>query len=224
MNIKVAVVIPWRETPSRLPLKEYVDSWYKKNMPEVKIFYTDSGHKIFNRSASKNLGGDLAKDYDVVIYNDADTIPNLASILDGIDKTYKDELLCNPFDSCRIVDFTNTQKILSGNIPMEDIEYSEYENSCGGILITTPKIFNLLGNYDENFKEWGYEDTAIYFSHLAIMDTGMVRIPGPIYVLSHEVEDRVPDLLDYGRERIELYSAAKENREEMMKLIGKVND
>lgn len=219
--MKIAVVIPWRSTESRLPLKEYVVDWYTKNLPDFDLFFTDSGHKPFNLSASRNIGANLAKDYDVVIHNDADTIPELQSLLQGIDQVYETGYFCNPYSYYRLIGVNDTRRIaIKKNLELLDAEYVHIAGACSGIVITTPATLDKIGGFDEKFVEWGYEDVAIAVAHATIMDHGFIIIPGNAFALSHDITTREPDLLSYGAQRLEQYLAAIGNKELMEKLIG----
>ena len=221
LALKIAVVIPWREYESRLPLKEYVHNWYLQNLPDAKIVYADSGHEIFNLSASRNLGAKKVLDYDVVIHNDADTVPYKESLLMGIVQTYNSGYFCNPYDHYKSFDIEETKKILNNSIPIEYAEYVKIGGACSGIVITTPKTWNKIGGFDENFKGWGYEDAAIAAAHSVLMDHEFLSIPGPAYSLGHVVSEKTPQLLGYNRKRVEKYLIAMTNKDKdlMNKLV-----
>ena len=219
--MKIAVVIPWRETKSRLPVKNYVGAWYSKNLPEAKIIYSDSSYKHFNLSASRNAGAKLALDYDIVIHNDADTIPNIESLLEGIKQTYKTGYFCNPYDNYHMINTANTYRILSGLETPESSDYEQIHGACSGVIITTPKTWELVGGFDENFLGWGYEDVAIAVAHATIMEHGFLIIPGAAYAMSHDVAPKPEKLLNHGKKRLDEYMAAMSNKELMLNLIGK---
>jgi predicted glycosyltransferase involved in capsule biosynthesis len=222
MNIKVAVVIPWRETKSRLPVKNYVEAWYRKNLPEAKIIYSDSGHKHFNLSASRNAGALQALDYDVIIHNDADTIPNKKSLIKGIKKTYETGYFCNPYDTYHMINTANTYRVLDGLNSPETADYEHIPGACSGVVITTPNTWKVVGGFDENFLGWGYEDVAIAVAHGTMMDHGFLIIPGVAYAMSHDVAKKPKNLLNHGKKRLEKYMLAASNKELMFELIGKI--
>lgn len=224
VKIRVAVVIPWRPTESRIPLKEYVESWYHTNLPDADVLFIDSGHTYFNRSASRNKGSALSLDYDVIVHNDADTVPSLEPLLSGIEKTYKTGFFSNPYSSYRMLDFENTQKVINQEILIGDAEYNEIPGACSGIVITTPKTFYEINGYDENFKEWGYEDIAIAIAHATILEAGFHIIPGVVYAMSHKIDERIPELLNYGKDRMDKYSAALGNKQLVINLIKENNE
>jgi hypothetical protein len=217
--MKVAVVIPWRETPSRLPLKNYVAAWYETNLPEATIIYGDSKHKKFNLSASRNTGAKKVLDYDVIVHNDADTIPNLKSLREGINKTFRTGLFCNPYTNYYTVNPNSTKKVLSGEVTIENSEYDQVHGACSGVIITTPKTWKLVGGFDQNFINWGYEDVAIKVAHTTIMNSDFLTIPGNVYAMSHEGADKSPELLSVGIKRLEKYFNVSGNKELMLDLV-----
>jgi hypothetical protein len=222
MSIKIAVVIPWRKTKSRLPVKNYVEAWYSKNLPEAKIIYSDSGHKHFNLSASRNAGAKQVLDYDIIIHNDADTIPNIESLLEGIKQTYETGYFCNPYDDYHMINTANTYRVLDGLETPESADYEHIAGACSGVVITTPKTWKLVGGFDERFLGWGYEDVAIAVAHATIMDHGFLIIPGPAYAMSHDVAPKPKKLLNLGKKRLEKYMEAMCDKDSMLKMIGKV--
>ena len=220
--MKIGVVIPWRETESRLPLKNYVDSWYKQNLPDATIVYSDSGHSPFNLSASRNEGAKQLLDYDVIIHNDADTIPEIGPLLNGINKTFETGLFCNPYKTYRSINAKNTKKILMGIKSYKNLEYFHIDGACSGVIITTPKTWNSVGKFDENFLGWGYEDVAISLAHKAITGHDFLTIPGNVYGMSHianETKDNV-ELINHGLQLLNKYLEASNDKGSMIKLLG----
>jgi hypothetical protein len=221
--MKIGVVFPWRETPSRLPLKNYVEAWYKSNLPEAKIVYADSGHSPFNLSASRNAGAEQLLDCDIVIHNDADTIPDINSLRKGIEETFKTGLFCNPYDMYTIIDSRNTKRVLSGRTSYVDAPSQHIHGSCSGTVITTPKTWKLIGKFDERFLGWGYEDVAIYVAHKTITGHDFLVIPGILYGMSHvpnETKDNA-ELMKNGVDLLNKYFDASKDKESMLKLIAK---
>lgn len=218
--MRIAVVIPWRATESRIPLKNYVDNWYSKNLPEAKILYTDSGHQKFNISASRNIGAKKTMDYDIVIHNDADTIPNIDSLRIGIKKTYETGYFCNPYDQYHMIYLSETKPVIDGSIDIENAQHDFVKGSCSGVIITTPATWEKIYGFDENFIGWGYEDLAIRVAHESIMGHGFTRIPGKAYALAHDISDIDQDLVKVNKKRFDLYVHAKNNKQLMIDLVS----
>ena len=60
--IKIGLVIPWREQPSRIPLLKELLAWYEKNLPNVEIFYANRPGQFWQPSGSRNDGVKMAQD------------------------------------------------------------------------------------------------------------------------------------------------------------------
>jgi hypothetical protein len=222
MDIKVAVVIPWRETKSRLPLMKYVKSWYQKNFPDAEIFFADSGHKIFNISASRNVGTEMAKDYDVIIHNDADTYPEKNAVIEGIKLACDTGFAVNPFSAAKLLSIKNTERIIYKKFNPYGIDGDLYPGSCGGVVIATPETIKKIGGWDEKFIGWGFEDVAFSIAHATLLDHGIIKVEGAyVYCLSHVIDNRKPDLVNLGKDRCTMYEQALGNKIKINKLIGK---
>jgi hypothetical protein len=221
-NIKIGVVFPWRETPSRLPLKNYVDAWYRSNLPEAKIVYSDSGHTPFNLAASRNAGAEQLLDCDIIIHNDADVIPTIESLRKGIEETFKTNLFCNPYDKYKIMDIKNTKKVLDGLLSYKDAEAQHIMGTCSGTVITTPKTWELIGKFDERFIGWGYEDVAVKVAHEAITGHDFLIIPGDLHGMSHVPNETKEnhELMKNGINLLNRYFDASKDKESMLKLVN----
>jgi predicted glycosyltransferase involved in capsule biosynthesis len=218
--MKIGVVIPWRETASRLPLKNYIDNWYKQNIPNAKIIYSDTNHKVFNLSAARNAGVNQLLDQDIIVFNDADTYAEKNAMLKGIDMAYETGLAVNPFSAAKLLSLDNTKKIVNEGGDPYNVDGDIYPNSSGGIIIVTPKTLKMLGGWDEKFIGWGFEDAAFFITHLTLLDKAMLKIPDSyIYCLAHVINNREKNLVDLGKERCILYEQASGNKAEINKLI-----
>ena len=76
------VLVPWRPQPSRLEAFDALRGWYAQNLPDAVIVPVDSDDELFNLSRCRNLGiRSIEDDGEVVVINDADTVPELAPLL-----------------------------------------------------------------------------------------------------------------------------------------------
>jgi hypothetical protein len=224
--MKIGVVFPWRETPSRLPLKQYVENWYKTNLPEARIVCSDSGHTPFNLAASRNAGAEQLLDCDIIIHNDADVIPDINSLRKGIEEAFRTGLFCNPYDKYKIMDLINTKKVLSGRTSYKNAPSQQIQGTCSGTVITTPKTWELVGKFDERFLGWGYEDVAIYVAHKVITGHDFLVIPGTLYGMSHVPNETKSnaELMKNGLDLLNKYFDASNDKESMLKLIRSGNE
>jgi hypothetical protein len=219
--MKIGVVVPWRETPSRLPLKNYIDSWYKQNIPNAKVIYSDTKHEVFNLSAARNAGAEQLSDQDVIIFNDADTYAEKNAMLEGVELAYNTGFAVNPFSAAKLLSQDSTRKIVHEAADPYSVDGDISPNSSGGIIIVTPKTLRTLGGWDEKFLGWGFEDAAFFITHLTLLDKAMLRVSDSyIYCLAHVIDNRRKDLVNLGKERCTMYEQASGNKTEINKLIG----
>ena len=188
--MKIGVVIPWREQPSRLAAFAKVCEWYEDNLPEAKIYFVDNGNEVWEMSATRNLGVKLAEqdNCDVIIINDADTIPEINPLLESIDTALKDNMIHNPYNLYAFFPPNETRMHFEENIPLNKINFIRV-NSCSGTIVFTPKAWWDLGGADEKFIKWGYEDTAQQLVHEVIHGRPFIKHFGVVYAFSHETQD-----------------------------------
>jgi hypothetical protein len=205
-QVKVGLVIPWRETPSRLrPLQAVLD-WYQTNLPNIEIFYADKPGEKWSASGSRNLGIRKAQEAgcDIVILNDADTLPELPSLLEAIDAAHSDGMIHNPYRLCKYFDVEMSEEFYSGK-DIKLLKHTLYTEANGGVWVCTPQTWWDLGGMDEKFMQWGAEDSAFELAHKVIKGSKFVRHDGYIYCLGHEVQIHDPGFNQSQIKNIELY-------------------
>jgi len=183
---KIGLVIPWREQPSRIKPLEHVLDWYKTNLTDIEVFYSDRPGKYWSAAGSRNDGVKKAQEAhcDVIIINDADTIPEIEPLLEAIENCQKDGMVHNPYNFCKYYDKEATNKILSG-IDINLIRHSrEYTEANGGIYVCTPEAWWSIGGMDEKFIQWGGEDSAFELAHTIIKGSKLIKHTGTIYCLA----------------------------------------
>lgn len=188
-----AVVIPWRPGhPDRQRNMEYVRSWFEKNFnvrmgdgARYPLFMPDAGGDSFNRGASRNLGNRLAvrANARVVIFCDADTIPEKDTLEEAIYAASKDDRLHLPYTHFRALTQPGTRRALRGK-PLEGLQVEEeHSYATGGILVMSPRAYNLAGGHPE-LTGWGFEDTIFRICCDALLGE-TVRHTGTINHLWH---------------------------------------
>jgi len=82
--MKIGLVIPWRETPSRIKPLQMVLDWYQTNLPNIEVIYIDRQGEFWSASGSRNDGVRKAQEAhcDVIIINDADTISEISTFIE----------------------------------------------------------------------------------------------------------------------------------------------
>lgn len=186
---KIYVIIPWREQPSRIkPFKE-VMKWFQDNLPYAVITTVDSPYEFWSMSAVRNIGVRFAEEHgaDIVIINDADTIPELPILLEAVEAAMSDDFIHNPYDMAKFYGEEATRKYFDG-ISLDKLPFMPmYPN--GGAYVFKPSSWWLLGGNDEKFKKWGYEDNAFNYVHEIIHGKEIVKHKGSITLFNHEVQD-----------------------------------
>jgi hypothetical protein len=204
--MKVGLVIPWRETPSRIrPLQAVLD-WYKTNLPDIEIVYTDRPGEFWSVASSRNDGVRKAQEAhcDVIIINDADTLPEIEPLLEAIEQCQKDGMVHNPYRKCKYFDKEMTEKFFAGS-DIKLLKHTLYTEANGGIYVCTPEAWWSVGGMDEKFIQWGGEDTALELAHTVIKGNKLIKHDGYIYCLGHVQQIHDPGFNFHHLRNIELY-------------------
>jgi hypothetical protein len=190
--MKIGLVIPWREQPSRLKAFKKVCEWYQENLPEAKVYLVDNGNETWEMSATRNLGVRLAEqdNCDVIIINDADTIPQIGPLKEALEAAMTSNMIHNPYTIYCIFGKSETELHLEKNVPLDKLRFIAGD-ACSGTIVFTPKAWWDLGGNDEKFIKWGYEDTAQDLVHFVIHGTKFIKHNGNVFAFSHEVQDRL---------------------------------
>lgn len=199
----VSVVIPWRETPSRVELFNYLIGWYSNNFPSFKIVLSDSEHETFNLAASRNIGIKRAFDdgSDIVICSDSDVFVSKDSIVKSILNAIDTNNITIPYKELRKITKDGTDRFLQNDAQSFDMLERKasvpylVENEpqrlspCAGILIITKNLFSEFGGFDESYSGWGVEDVDYHKRYLDKYGRLFDYIDGSIISLYHSKEE-----------------------------------
>lgn len=196
---KVALVIPWRATPSRITLFDHLIDWYSKEFPCFEIILSDSGHETFNLSASRNMG--IKKAFSggnqVVICSDSDVFVSKDSVIKSILSAVDTNNITVPYTELRKISQEGTEKFLNNDSKSFDMteritevpSLTEGEKQrlspCAGIIILTDTIFNEFGGFDESYSGWGIEDIDYHKRYLDKYGRLFDYIDGSLISLYH---------------------------------------
>lgn len=219
--MRVVVVFPWRPTPDRRRPFRFVHDWYIENVRPAAIITADTDPDLpFSRAGSRNAGMRAAERQgaDVVIVNDADTVPDLAALREAVVAAHGDGGLHFGLDRMQYLDEEQTNALYAGRWP--DVEGRPHDSS---VYAVRPSDWWVAGGQDERFDGWGAEDNAWTLTAETLI--GVRWHIGIALSLYHDGSCR-----DLGSERwkpnsalLQRYIAVNGDREAMQALIAERN-
>jgi predicted glycosyltransferase involved in capsule biosynthesis len=217
--MKFGIVIPWRETATRVRNFEAAYDYHKKLFPDVPFYKSDSVGERFNPAEARNRGclRAFADGCDIVAVLDADTLFQKESIENAIQHVSIYGGVTYAYSTTAGADVYHTKAVLEDEtydpfLP-KNISYSpiEYQHIGSGWVVSKEGFYKLQG-WDENFVGWGYEDNAFDLAYKILHNEQMYRPGGHCLRLFHEERDI--ETLEDNRSRFELYeSLSKEDLE-----------
>jgi hypothetical protein len=215
----LTVIVPWRPQPSRVAAFDALRRWYAESIPDAVIRTIDSDDEIFNLSRCRNLGVTAVGDpNEVVVINDADTIPELAPLLEAVAAAATSGLVHLPYDRYHWLGATGTTQLFAGT-PAVECHFELVHGARSGVYVTTPATWWAHGGQDEQFRGWGFEDSAWYVAHETLLGEPPRRHSGAVYALNHELQARIGTQYDRNAERMDRYSAAASDPDAMRRLV-----
>ena len=204
---KIGLVIPWREQPSRIKPLQAVLAWYQTNLPDIEVFYADRPGEKWNAAASRNDGVKRAQEAhcDVIILNDADTLPEIKPLLEAIEQCKTDGLVHSPYNKCKYIDMEMSELYYVGK-DIRLLKHTLFSPATGGIWVCTPEAWWSVYGMDEKFQQWGPEDAAFDISHRIIKGVPLVPHEGYIYCLGHVHQIHDEGFVPSQQFNIELYN------------------
>lgn len=190
-SINTVLVIPWRDKKDRRYAFNIVKEWYENNFPEIKIITADDNKKDFCLSGCRNIGVQKAEQMgaDVVIINDADTIPQVEPLKQAIAAAYSDQYVHLPYTQYRSLRQEGTTEFLNGK-PLEECDAFIVDGAVSGVYVTSPVTWWSHYGQDERFRGWGFEDAAWYTAHTVILEREPVRHEGSVYSFHHKSQKK----------------------------------
>ena len=216
----LTVVIPWRAQQSRVRAMEAVADWYLEEIRDVDLQFVDSEDEIFNLSRARNRGVASVTDPDeVVVINDADTIPQREPLLAAIAEAAHSGRVHLPYTQYHWLGASGSAQFAAG-IDLPDCDFELITGACSGVYVTTPRTWAAHGGQDERFRGWGYEDAAWYLAHGALLGEPPRRVAGSVFALHHEAQPRSGDQYDANAALMERYRLAAGMPAAMRQLVG----
>lgn len=225
---RLSLVIPYRDSPDRTPLLEWVLKRYNYFFTGIDVCIADSNpDELFNRSQAINRCVSVAKGSYLIIA-DADVIcdiPSMDIALATVNHT--ERVWAFPNESYFIATPDNTTELMSlgynynFNVEMFD-GYENIPSNTSAIMVMRREAFESVDGFDERFIGWGYEDNA-FFHSMNTMWGPFVKIANSFAVhLFHEAphgkRELNPHLFSNAR-LAEQYRLAEGNRDATAALI-----
>ncbi|AXQ64478.1 galactosyl transferase [Gordonia phage Neville] len=211
MTTTADICIPWRAQPDRIPAHERVIDFWKHHRFNPIEGDSDGRRKAFSICEARNRAVRQSK-ADVVVLSDADTIPDIARVLEAIESVGSDEVIY-PFTYYRHIpgEYVNSSDLHAAPID------KEYRGSVGGTMVIRRDTYWAWGGMDERFEpRWGYDDSA--FQLVAKTLGKVTRMPGVIYSFNHAA-DRDMSVENPNRWRFDLYKLCVNKPQLMRELI-----
>jgi hypothetical protein len=218
----VSVVLPWRPQPSRVSAFDTVSGWYSAHLPDAVIETVDSDDELFNLSRCRNLGVAAAAerfgDDEVVVIGDADTLPQLAPLLEAIEASRTSGSVHLPYTEYHWLGRGGTAQLRDGVAP-EECEFELVRGACSGVYVTTPRTWWSHGGQDERFRGWGFEDAAWYLAHETLLGAPPKRHHGSVFALHHETQLREGPQYDLNAALMQRYRDASTSADAMSQFV-----
>jgi predicted glycosyltransferase involved in capsule biosynthesis len=181
---KIAVVIPWRSVPSRVPAFEKLLKFYENSFPSFDIILSDSLGETFNISQARNLGAKkaMSNGVNLIIFNDADFFASPDAIRDAIQHSLESGEISIPYTKCFQHLNENETDLFFQNLDyglelglgfvwnglFTEVKDSERWNPCSGGMIVPSEIFLNMGGFEEGIEGWGTEDIVFHKKYFKI--------------------------------------------------------
>lgn len=190
-NINVAVIIPWREQPDRKYCFDILYKWYQDNLPMAKIYTVDDKKQPFCLSGCRNLGVKIAQEdgFDVVVINDADTVPEIDPLLTAIESAFHYPYVYLPYTEYHSLTSIGTIDYLNGK-SLKECRYLRVPGACSGVYVTSPPTWWSHYGQDERFRGWGFEDAAWWNAHTTLLGKEPQRVDGNVYAFHHSSQEK----------------------------------
>jgi hypothetical protein len=188
--VKEVILVPRRDDNGpRDELWEWCRAWWEReqsHMPIVEGYHTDG---LFNRSAAVNRAAKLAGDWDVAVIIDSDVICNPQRVKEAVLLAHETGSMVLPHDNRKDLSPAGSQRVRRGyDGNWDSLVHRTYsvENghpSVSSVVVISRRQWDLVGGFDEDFRGWGYEDTA--FAAACETFGGVIRMPGEVWHLWH---------------------------------------
>jgi len=215
----MTVIVPWRPSPSRVPAFDFLRAWYAEHLPEFSIRTVDTDDEVFVLAACRNRCLGTAGLDEVVVINDADTLPEPEALRAAVSAATSSGRVHLPYTEYRWLGAEGTAQLREGQAA-RDCAFELIRGACSGVYVTTPRTWAAHGGQDERFRGWGFEDAAWYLAHETLLGEPPVRHDGRVYAMHHVAEVRAGTHYDANAALMERYRVAAGDRVAMAQLVA----
>lgn len=212
------VYLPWRPALSRIDAFDRVRDWYARMLPEFTLETIDSGDVPFNLARCRNLAVAQSEPDDVIVLNDADTLPEPWPLREAVEAAKSSGRVHLPYTAYHWFGAEGSAQFAAG-IPPEECAFELVVGACSGVYVTTRRTWEAHGGQDERFQGWGFEDAAWYIAHSTMLGESPRRHEGRVYALHHVAADRAGTHYDANAALMERYREASGDVAAMSALI-----
>lgn len=202
---------------------EYVQRYWESHGFEVFAGDVDGE---FSRSGARNAAARAAGDWDVALFADAETFPNkVACARRAAELATRGHWVNVARDYGRLSAGVTRRVLDAGYWPdRRDCFWRRGGPPPGGIVALPRALWERIGGYDEGFRGWGYEDSALLAAAQALGNPPKWIADGFVFHLWHEESDRrakrASDVqYQRNRTRYHRYSAARHDPAAMAALL-----
>jgi hypothetical protein len=188
--MNAVIIVPWRDKGDR---------WRRTNLhlvlthlktldvaPIVCVSDGRTGNTPFNRSAAYNLGLRQNPDAQCYVFHEADMIIDAEQLQKGIDAALKKPGMVVPFTDYHYLSQYDTERIHTSRRMLEaKPEYVMISRATGAINIASAETMRMVGQWDELFHGWGYDDRAMARAFHVVTKTPTRYIMGAAQHLWH---------------------------------------
>lgn len=207
--------IPWRATPERQEILDLLLEYLGTHLPKWPIVFGDSGHKEFNRAATRNqLVKEISRNSPVAVILDADTFIHPKPLTQAVQVALDHLELVYPFE--RYIPRARRERF--ADLMALKFPAKGGHRGTGQCYVVRPEVWEAFGGQDEQFVGWGGEDDATYIAAETLM--GVRRRRGVAVGFDHPAlrfgDD--PHFAEAGA-RMRIYRALRGRPEELREFI-----
>lgn len=169
-------------------------NWIEEHFPDIPIFEGIAK----GAGNSRNIAAKKAGDWDVALFNDADTMAHPEAVRLAFAKAAKDMQIVIAADSHMYCSDESSSRIMAGGIMFprpyrvdrNAVTRAVYPLPCSGVFAVSRKLWDATGGYIEMLGAGGCEDEC-FMEQARIFGNGIDFIPG--HMTYHLWHDPGPD-------------------------------